>query len=387
MKSLCILADDYPSEGRPVFAFVKQLVDTLVDLGEEISVIAPQSLTKSIVRRLPILPKEKIYKTKKGNEYKVYRPYSFSFGNKGKKLVRLVDSFNQRGVDKVLSKLAPDILYGHFWHSAYKLLGYATTNNKPLFVACGEGDDALEQLVSQLGLEEKETFKNAVNGVISVSSENKRKCIQYGLSTENNTVVYPNCVDDTLFFPHEVDSLKKDLGITKEDFTIAFTGAFIQRKGADRLAEAINKLDDNNIKSIFIGKSLEPEHAPKCDGIVKEGVVEHDEIPDYLNVADVFVLPTLKEGCSNAIVEALACGLPVISSNRPFNDDILNDNNSILIDPLDVDAIAEAIHKMKTDKAYYNKLREYTLSHSNDYSIVERAKRIRQFICKMIIEI
>lgn len=377
---ICFIADDYAAKGRPVFVFVQQLVETMVDQGVEVSVIASQSLIKSFIRHIPLLPKLSVCSTKNGNKYKVYRPYSLSFGNHGKWLLRLVNKFNQRGIDKALSTVSPDILYGHFWHSAYKMLKYAKSHNKPLFVACGEGDDALEQLVASLTNEQKIEFAKAVNGVISVSSENKRKCIEFGLSSEKNTVVFPNCVDDKLFYPQEVDNFKKSLGISKDDFTIAFTGAFIHRKGSARLSEAISKLNDKHIKSIFIGKNLQPECSPTCDGIVQSGPVEHDEIPLYLNCADVFCLPTLKEGCSNAIVEALACGLPVISSDRPFNADILNSNNSLVIDPMNVDDIASAIIKMKDNKEFYNKLREFSLAHSNEYSIEVRAKKIRQFI-------
>ena len=103
-----------------------------------------------------------------------------------------------------------------------------------------------------------------------------------------------------------------------------------------------------------------------------------------MNCADVFVMPTLKEGCCNAIVEALAMGLPIISSDGAFNDDILNDHNSIRLDPNDVDAIATAIKRLKDDIGLRQRMTDYSLSRHADYTIEGRAKRILNFIEKQI---
>lgn len=81
----------------------------------------------------------------------------------------------------------------------------------------------------------------------------------------------------------------------------------------------------------------------------------------YLNAADFFVLPTLAEGCCNAIIEALACGLPVISSNLPFNDDILDENNSIKINPMDIQALRESMTMLIEDELLRNRLSDGAL--------------------------
>ncbi len=379
---IAVISDDYPSEGRMVFVFVQQLVEALVNDSVDVSVIAPQSIVRSLFRGVKLMPKEAKYITVQGKEYYVYRPYAFSFGKGNTFLYRLFRPFNQFGINKYLKKLAPQIVYGHFWHNAMKGADYAKANGRPLFVACGEGDNALDNWASNLSNEEKKAIRSLVNGVISVSTENKRKCLEYGISTEANTIVLPNCVNDSVFHPVDNTGFRKELGASESDFVLSFTGAFIDRKGYNRLSEAIDSLNDDCIKVIFSGRPMagHEDDVPHCKGIIHCGPVNHDDLPNYLCASDVFVLPTLKEGCSNAIVEALACGLPVISSDRPFNDDILNDDNSIKVDPESIEGIANAINMLKHDKQYYRKLRDYTLKHSADYSIVDRARKIFEFI-------
>jgi len=385
IKSIAIISDDYPSKGRMVFVFVQQLAEALVDLGVKVSIIAPQSIVRSLVRGIKLLPKFSIYRTNHNNEYEVYRPYSLSFSTGNSFFYLLAKSYNQKRVNRCLKRIDPQIVYGHFWHNARKVLDYAVSYGKPLFVACGEGDDALDNWAASLSKAARDTIKHQIKGVISVSTENKRKCLSYGLSTENNTVVLPNCVNETVFHPIDAVEFRKKMGASESDFVISYTGAFIDRKGYNRLSEAINKLNNERIKVIFSGKPMAgyENNKPNCKGTIHCGPVDHDILPQYLCASDVFVLPTLKEGCCNAIVEALACGLPVISSDRPFNDDILNEGNSIKIDPENVDEIAEAINKMMIDNDYYLKLRNYSIKHAGDHSIVERAKEILVFISKM----
>ena len=99
-----------------------------------------------------------------------------------------------------------------------------------------------------------------------------------------------------------------------------------------------------------------------------------------MNAADVFVLPTKGEGCCNAIIEALACGLPVISSDLAFNDDVLNEKNSIRIDVENERQIADAIRKLKEDTKQREMLVQGAVDLSKSLSITERAKRILEFM-------
>ena len=380
LKSMMIVSDDYPSEGRPTKIFVEQLVNALVDLGVDVKVVAEQSVTRIIMRRQSILPRYTKMTTNQGNVYEVFRPYGISLGNlnAGK---RLVLAYNRWSITRILKKIKVDALYGHFWHNARKVNEYARKNHIPLFVACGEGDEALENMVKSIGGKEKKSLIESITGVISVSSENQRKCLKFGLIDNKNIIILPNCVDTTLFHTKKDPETKTRLGISDGDFTIVFVGGFIPRKGPDRVARAIDLLNDEHVKSIFIGKPFSGyDYDFNCKGIVYKGIANHNEIPNLLGCADVFVLPTQKEGCCNAIVEALACGLPVISSNGPFNDDILDENNSIKVDPMNVEEISNAIAYLRDHPEVRKEMQKVSLARHDQYSIESRAKKIKAFI-------
>ena len=86
------------------------------------------------------------------------------------------------------------------------------------------------------------------------------------------------------------------------------------------------------------------------------------------------------KGCSNAIVEAIACGLPIISSNLPFNDDILDSSNALLVNPESVDDIASAIKQLMDNSDLRQKLAEGSKEKAKSLRIEFRAKKIIEFI-------
>lgn len=379
-KSITIISNGYPSPERPVRVFVQSLAHAMIEQGVRVTIVAYQSLTHSLIHREKLLPRHCTGVTGKGVEYDIYRPYTLSFGHRVI-LKKIMERFNQRSILSFVKKVNSDVLYAHFWSSALPVYEYAKKNNMPLFVACGEGDDALEEMVQAMPAEQLAALSSAVTGVVSVSSENKRKCIEFNLSRAKNTEVFPNCVNIDYFHSRDAKEMKKKLGIKESDFVICFVGGFIPRKGPDRVAQAIRNLNDSKIKVMFIGKPF-PGYAYDfdCPGIIHKGPLDHVLIPLYMSCADVFVLPTYKEGCSNAVVEALAMGLPVISSDGAFNDDILNEKNSIRIDPADVDALTEAIRRLRDDMNLRQSMSEYSLSRHTEYSIDVRARKILDFI-------
>ena len=360
IKSITVIAGNYPAEGHMVLVFVQQLVHAIIDMGIKVTVVAPQSVVHKLVHKEKFFPKHSQGVTEKGNVYDIYRPYTLSFGNRNY-FSKFTTWYNKHAIVSTIKKIGSEVLYSHFWSSALPVYEYAINGRRPLFVACGEGDNALEDMVANMSARNLKRLSTAVSGVISVSSENKRKCIKFGLVSKDNIDVFPNCVNTAIFHKMDVTEIKEQLGITENDFVIGFVGGFIPRKGPDRIAKAITKLNDPHIKVMFIGKPFSGyAYEFDCPGIIHKGPLDHDLLPQYLNCADVFVMPTQKEGCCNAIVEALAMGLPVISSDGAFNDDILDEHNSIRLNPDDVDAIASAIRKLKEDVVLRKQMSEYS---------------------------
>ena len=171
------------------------------------------------------------------------------------------------------------------------------------------------------------------------------------------------------------EKARESLTLPKEDFIVAFVGHFIERKGSKRVAKAINNLE--NVKSLFIGRG--PEE-PECEGILYKGIVPHEELYKYLNSADVFVLPTLAEGCCNAIIEAMACGLPIISSDLSFNDDILDEGCSIRINPKSIAEITNAVSILKNNTEQREKMSVQARKKAAEFTIEKRAENIVKFM-------
>lgn len=377
---ICFITGKYPTKDYPVNTFLDKLVCEMADQGVECTVIAPY---RPFIERL----KGNNYKTPfyreritpRGNVVKIYSPRCIWTSNKtvaGINMAKIGLKKFIKCAHRVIRKqnIEFDAVYGHFiYPSGYAAAQIGKIYNKPSFFAYGESSF---DIVTKCFTEEqtREGLKT-ISGVIAVSSKNRDELLAHRIVEPQRIRVFPNAIDNGLFRPIDKAAVRDKLGIGRDDFLVAFVGHFIKRKGSLRVSDALKRFDD--VKSIFIGAG--PEE-PDCDNIIYKGRLSHDEIAEYLNVADVFVLPTLAEGCCNAIVEAMACGLPIISSNLPFNDDILDESNSIRIDPNSVDEIVAAIRELKDNKEKRECMSKASLALASDLTIDQRAQRILSFI-------
>lgn len=348
----------------------------MADCGIKVDVVVPTTYwdkKKGNIKQ--VLWKQQ---TENGNEVTVHRPNFFSFGRKkilGFNTMKITTEFYTKAVEKELKKIdSIDVLYAHFLAPA----GIAVTrlgkkNKIPAFCAFGESG---LWAINYLSIKERENVFKSLTGIISVSSENKNVLLDnHIIDVPEKIRVIPNGCNTSLFFPHNKTECRKKIGIPESEFVGIFVGSFINRKGPQRVEKATAEV--SGLKMIYVG--LGPMK-PTGNNILYCGPVQHDDLPIYLSSADFFVLPTIAEGCCNAIVEALACGLPIISSNCMFNLDILNEKNALLIDPYDINAIRDAIITLRDDIDLRRRLANEAEKSGKKLSLENRSKKIIEYV-------
>src|SRR5690606_35519465 len=275
-------------------------------------------------------------------------------------------------------KQKPDIIYVHFLSNAISVLDYAKKHNIPIVVASGE---STYTSFEKRDTEVKNKLIENINHIICVSTENRNQLVDLGFDSKELSVI-PNAVNYAVFKPLDKSECKEKLGLQSDKFTVGFIGHFIHRTGPNRIIEAIEKLNDSDIHLVCVGSSgeLKPNNFTT---IIPP--VPNVKLPEIYNAFDVFVLPSLHEGSCNVIEEAKACCLPIISSKgTSVEEQIVHNQTGVLINPLDIDAIATAIDKVKKDIEFRNFLKDNLKNKIGENSLVNRARKITDVLQSIV---
>ena len=146
---------------------------------------------------------------------------------------------------------------------------------------------------------------------------------------ENKIEIIPYGVDINKFKP------KKIYNSEKRKLKLIYVGLIIPRKGLHRLIDVIKRFDKSEVELYLVGSYSMNAQLYKNNKDIKNihfmGFITRDELSEMYNQCDVFVFPTLGEGFGMVVLEALACGLPVICSNRAGGNDIITDGESGIV--------------------------------------------------------
>lgn len=178
------------------------------------------------------------------------------------------------------------------------------------------------------------------NGWVVASSYSAQTLAENGIPLEKVHVV-----------PYGVDlrryAQRPEPPRSDQPFTVIFVGSLVQRKGLSYLLDAVRALKTKNVRVLLRGRgNIDRDllgHYGDINLDLKVGVPP-DELVHDLHRSDVFALPSLAEGFAHVILEAMACGLPVITTTNTCAPDIMADGSHGFILPIrSASAISEKL--------------------------------------------
>lgn len=381
INRIIVLANKYPNEiQKNVNVFTQQLTWCFADLGIECVIICPLAINYNYKNYK--LPYKKIEKTDKGNVVTIYRPKYVGFGQNNSLLQKLRVRFTTynylNAVNRVLDKLdvkKNDILFSEFLCPSG--ITAATLGKKykiSSYMQCGE---SMYQGDKKYGNNYLKRKLKPLTGVIAVSGHNKNYLVNSNVIEENKIIVLPSGYRKQRFYSIEKKKARNIMGFPNDKFIVGFCGSFDDRKGVLRLEAAIEAIEDKKIVLAAVGAGDKIPNSKKC---IFKKPLNHEDLVYFYNSIDVFAFPTYHEGCCTAIVEAIACGCPIISSDRDFNYEICDHSNSILIDPDDIDGMKKSILLLYENTDYINKLRKGSLKKAADLSLETKAYKLIKYM-------
>lgn len=381
IKHLVVVASNYPSAARPTYGtFVRQFAHAVARQGVKCTVIQPVAV--HVTWGSTGFPVHALEDAGGGMRVEVHRPRFLSVSARESFAVlgplspsRLTLHRFIAAVRRVLDqhRIRPDALYGHFLYLAgTAVVRIGRELGIPAFPCVGESDF---WTIRPFGLYLAREHLAPACGFLANSSILKYRLIQE-LGVQGDRIgVFPNGANLAVFRPRHRLVARKRFGLPQDRFLVISVGGFSHRKGISRVGEAIDGV--SGIGGVFVGSG---PMRPRAGNTVLCNTLPHEDVPAILSACDVFVLPTLAEGSCNVLVEAMACGLPIISSEGEFNDDILDDGMSIRVDPLNISMIRQAILRVKNDPALRAGMAAAALNKSRNFDINDRAQRILNFM-------
>jgi glycosyltransferase involved in cell wall biosynthesis len=175
------------------------------------------------------------------------------------------------------------------------------------------------------------------------------------------TAAIGNGVDPALFHPRDGAHRKAkraELGTPPDAPVILMVGRMVAEKGYPELFAAMKKVDAH----LWVaGARLESDHARPVDAALAgdadlAGRVhllgERDDVPELMAAADLFTLPSHREGMPRSIIEAMMTGLPVVATDiRGSREEVVNGTTGLLVPVADTDALADALDRLVADPA------------------------------------
>ncbi len=208
---------------------------------------------------------------------------------------------------------------------------------------------------------ESKTIFDAASLIISTSNYITNRVKTINSDTSKCITIYSGIELQSFRIDITQTIQRSDLGLEKEDFVLLFSGRVTKEKGIMELIEAITRLNKyHNIKLLVLGSTffgnakndneftmqLKHKAESQKERIIFTGFIPYSEMPQYLLLSDVSVIPSIwDDPFPTTVLEAQAMGLPIITTRRGGIPEEVTENNAILLntDEYFVDNLTDAI--------------------------------------------
>lgn len=219
--------------------------------------------------------------------------------------------------DLMRSGLSFDVIDAHYFYpDGVAAAMLARQFEMPLAIT-GRGSDLTLLAQDAAARRQIQWAAERADALITVSESLKQALVRLGVDGERIAVLR-NGVESSLFTPLSRSESRSRLGVRR--FALLSVGALIPRKRHAIAIDAIGNLPDCELLIVGTGPlRAQLERRARDLGVVSRvrffGEVPHRELPLYYNAADVMTLTSDREGWANVILEAMACGTPVIATD------------------------------------------------------------------------
>jgi glycosyltransferase involved in cell wall biosynthesis len=244
----------------------------------------------------------------------------------------------------------PDVIFSVFLYpDAYAALRIAKVLGVPL-VAMGIGSD-IHSIADRISASYTRKVLREADFLVTVSDDLRQKALAMGASPERSRAVVNGC-DLSVFNVRDRAECRRQLGVDPEARTIVYIGRMDVRKGLRELVEASAKLHATyeDLQVYMVGEGPDrPEITQRIETAGASGYIhalppcQPDDVALWMGAADLVTLASYMEGCPNVVLEALACGRPVVATRVGGIPEIMSDACGRLIPPRNAAALAEAL--------------------------------------------
>jgi teichuronic acid biosynthesis glycosyltransferase TuaC len=198
-------------------------------------------------------------------------------------------------------------------------------------------------------------FLRKADFVVTLSEELRDKVIALGVSPERARVVL-NGVDLAHFHPRDRQACRQQLRLPAGRRILVSVGRITEGKGHQDLIRMMSELSATDAVELYIigGVNPEDDFSARLRAMIAElklsnvhliDKVSHDELPHWYAAADLFCLATRREGCPNVLLEALACGTPVVVTNVGAVGELVTPGqNGLLVELSELSSMSTTVH-------------------------------------------